>query len=82
VTSAGIGDYSELVRRERVGVVVDDPTPAGMVQAANELNALLQDATLAARCRDAARRSVSLEDVVLPRYEALYRHLLGAPAAQ
>jgi glycosyltransferase involved in cell wall biosynthesis len=81
VTSAGIGDYSELVRRERVGVVVDDPTPAGIVEAANALDALLQDATLAARCRDLARRSVSLEDVVLPRYDSLYRHLLGAPAA-
>jgi glycosyltransferase involved in cell wall biosynthesis len=81
VTSAGIGDYSELIRSQRVGVVVDEPTATSMVGAAHELDALLQDPTLASRCRDVARRAVSLEDVVLPRYDALYKQLLGAPTA-
>ncbi len=76
VTTDGIGDYSDLVRRRRVGVVVEDLAPEDYRSAAASLRALLSEPGLADRCRDAAREEVGMEEVVIPRYLELYRDLL------
>jgi glycosyltransferase involved in cell wall biosynthesis len=78
VTTPGIGDYSDLVRRRSVGVVVSRFDPTGFGEATSALAQLLQDPGLRQRCRDAAVSEVSLAGVVLPRYRRLYGALLGA----
>ena len=77
VTTPGIGDYSDLVLRRAVGVVIDRLDPTGFAEASSALARLLQDPGLRDRCRDAALSEVSLGGVVLPRYRRLYRTLLG-----
>lgn len=79
VTTSGIGDYTELVRHRRVGVVVGALSPDAYGRAAAELRALWRDPGLAERCRAAAVEEVGLREVVLPRYRAIHEELLGAP---
>lgn len=77
VTTAGAGDYGELVVRRRVGVALDTVDEAGFRKAGAELRELLADPGLRARCRDVAARDVGLSEVVVPLYLGLYRGLLG-----
>lgn len=77
VTTPGIGDYSDLVLRRAVGVVVGRLDPTGFAEASSTLARLLQEPGLRARCRDTAVSEVSLAGVVLPRYRRLYRALLA-----
>jgi glycosyltransferase involved in cell wall biosynthesis len=78
VTTAGVGDYSGLVARLRVGVIVESRNRAGYDAAARALGCLLVDPLLGERCRAAARAEVGLSEVVIPRYQDLYSRLLGA----
>jgi glycosyltransferase involved in cell wall biosynthesis len=77
VTTASIGDYTSLVARRRVGVVVERLDEAGYEQTAQALRDLLADPLLGARCRETACAEVGLSEVVIPRYLELYRGLLG-----
>jgi glycosyltransferase involved in cell wall biosynthesis len=79
VTTAGAGDYSDMVVRRRVGVVLASADAAGFRKAAGDLAALLADPQLPERARAAARAEVGLEEVVLPHYVSLYERLLGTP---
>jgi glycosyltransferase involved in cell wall biosynthesis len=79
VTTPRIGDYSELIARREVGVVVDELNPAGYARGAARLKDLLADPTLRPRCRQVARDEVGLHEVVIPRYVRIYQELLGAP---
>ncbi len=81
VTTPGIGDYSDLVARRRIGVVVDTLDTAGYRKAALELRKLIDDPEIRARCRNAAVEEIGLSEVVIPRYLSLYQRLLGAPAS-
>jgi glycosyltransferase involved in cell wall biosynthesis len=76
VTTQGIGDYSDLVERRAVGVVVRRLDPTGHREASRALAGLLEDPGLRSRCREAAVAEVSLAGVVLPRYRRLYHSLL------
>jgi hypothetical protein len=72
LSSAGIGDLDQLLGRERVGVLVDDFSPAGYERAAGEILALTNDPDTRGRCRSVAQRELSLREVGIPRYERLY----------
>lgn len=78
VTTPGAGDYSELVEKRHVGVVLPALDAAGLRRAAEDLVRLLGDPELSTRCRRTAREEVDLREVVVPRYFALYETLLGA----
>jgi glycosyltransferase involved in cell wall biosynthesis len=74
VANPGVGDVGEIIRRYRVGVLVDDAGEAAMDRAAAELAALMQDSELAARCRHAAEDRFSLQKGA-ETYDRLYREL-------
>jgi glycosyltransferase involved in cell wall biosynthesis len=80
VTTDGVGDYSELIARRRVGVVVERLEPAAYEAAARRLRDLLRGEGLAERCRSAALEEVGLYEIVIPRYLRVYAGLLGSPA--
>jgi glycosyltransferase involved in cell wall biosynthesis len=80
VTTAGVGDYSELIARSRVGVVVPAVDMLSLQRAARSLKDILEEPGVHERCRETADRAVSLRRVVMPRYHALYGRLLGQPA--
>ncbi len=74
VSNSGIGDTEDIVRECGVGVIVDDFSPAGMLEAARALSALLADPATAGRCRQAARDHYSLDAAVARQIE-LYQRL-------
>jgi glycosyltransferase involved in cell wall biosynthesis len=75
VTTSKVGDVDALLHASRVGVVVDDFTPASYRAAADEALALLRDPETPERCRAAARENLSLDEVGRPRYDAVYEHV-------
>lgn len=77
IINPGIGDTEELVRDNRVGVVVKDFTKRSYESAFGELLRLKGEGdALRARCRETAGRYLSLEDGI-DRYALLYGKLSG-----
>jgi glycosyltransferase involved in cell wall biosynthesis len=60
VTTANVSDNDEIIRRDRVGVIVNDHTDAEYRRAIRELQALLKDPGLGGRCRRAAEEHYAL----------------------
>lgn len=79
VTNSGLGDYPRWVKERGLGVVVEDlePAPPAFRSEVDRLRALLETPDLAETCRRAAVELVGLEEVLVPRYAALYRALLA-----
>jgi glycosyltransferase involved in cell wall biosynthesis len=75
VSTSGCGDYDELIDAERVGIVVRQSGGKAYLAAARELEQLLTDDALGERCRSTAERFLGLDEVVAPRYSAIYRRL-------
>lgn len=76
VTTAGIGDYSTVIARERAGVVLEGFSVAQCAAAAEALGRLLVEPGLRGRCRAVALAHASL-DLVTSRYLRVYDALLG-----
>ena len=76
VTTAGIGDYSLLLEQSHTGVVVQTLDAKGYGAATKRLRVLLADPTLRLRCRATAEEELSMSEVVVPRYRAIYQYLL------
>jgi len=79
VTPQGIGDYSDLIARNQVGVLLKALEPAAYHDVLTDLRSLLGDPHLRSRCRAIAEREVGLLQVVTPRYQRIYHELIGAP---
>jgi glycosyltransferase involved in cell wall biosynthesis len=78
VANAGIGDSDEILRSDRVGVVIKDFSPESFANAVQELEALLFDDGLLTRCRESARRHFDLKMVGGLRYCNVYTKLNGS----
>ena len=61
VANDGVGDVAGIVRKNKVGVIVDGSDPAQMRAALDELKVLMQDPDLPGRCRATAEAVFSLE---------------------
>lgn len=79
ITTPNVSDTDEIIRRERVGVVVNEHTDEAYSRALAELQALLKDDQLAARCRRAAEDHYALEPAC-DRQMNLYQSLLSQVA--
>jgi glycosyltransferase involved in cell wall biosynthesis len=72
-----IGDYSELIEGDRLGVVLKGYTAADYQQSAEQLLSLLNEGDcLKARCRRAAETNLSLKDIATARYDGVYQRLM------
>lgn len=76
----GIGDLEAILRRGRVGVLVDDESEAGLAHAADQARALARDPAASERARRQATQLFSIERGALA-YLDLYRMLARPPAA-
>jgi glycosyltransferase involved in cell wall biosynthesis len=77
VTTPNVSDTDDIVRRERVGVIVREHSDDAYRSAIKELHSLLKDPELATRCRRAAETHYALEPAC-ERQLALYRDLVRA----
>lgn len=75
VSTAGIGDVDALLRDDRVGVLIDDFSEPAYESAAIAAEALRAEPGARERCLGVARRRLSLREVGIPRYDALYRRV-------
>lgn len=81
IANDGVGDVAQIIRKHRVGVLVTGSSEAEMGTAWDELQQLLEDPGLGARCRRAAEEVFSLEGGTAA-YSALYAEVLeksGSP---
>lgn len=77
ITTPNVSDTDEIIRRERVGVVVEEHTDEAYRRAFHELLELLADPELPRRCRHAAEKYYSLEPACERQVE-LYQRLMAA----
>jgi glycosyltransferase involved in cell wall biosynthesis len=75
VSTAGIGDVDDLLCGNRVGALVEELSAPTYEAAAGAVAALRADPGTRERCLTVARERLSLRDVGIPRYDALYRRL-------
>jgi len=75
VSTAGIGDVDALLRGNRVGALVEGFATPAYEAAAETVRELRRDPDLRERCGAVARRGLSLREVGIPRYDALYRRI-------
>lgn len=81
VITSGVGDYSDLIKERRVGVVIREHTESAYRDAVERISGLLEDReALRERCR-ATAEAVSLESVGAVRYCAVYERLVGGTAS-
>jgi glycosyltransferase involved in cell wall biosynthesis len=78
VSTAGIGDVDQLLKHNGVGVLVSDLRSEAFDEAAQAILAVGRDSASRERCRIVARRELSLEEVGVPRYDALYEAVARA----
>ncbi|WP_415393757.1 glycosyltransferase [Paracoccus sp. SJTW-4] len=76
VANEGVGDVARIIREHRVGILVRSAAPQDMESAWVDLEALLTDPGLAARCRSAAEAVFSLS-AGTDSYQRLYADILG-----
>ncbi len=76
IANAGMGDVETIVRRRRVGVIVEAATDEAMEKAIDELIALLQDPDLPRRCRQTAELCFSASRGA-EIYDELYRAVVA-----
>jgi glycosyltransferase involved in cell wall biosynthesis len=74
IATPGLADVDDIIRSERVGVVVRDHCDDAYRAGLEELRILLEDPKLSDRCRAAAERHYGLEDACR-RQVAVYRQL-------
>jgi len=71
VTNDGIGDMTEIIETEKVGVVLRNFDDLSMVEAVNNIIDLLNDSELSKRCRYTAEKYFSLEEGI-KKYKQIY----------
>jgi glycosyltransferase involved in cell wall biosynthesis len=71
LSTAGVGDLDALITPE-IGVLVDEHSDESYRSAAIAMSELIARPQTRARCREVARRELSLKDVGIPRYRELY----------
>jgi glycosyltransferase involved in cell wall biosynthesis len=77
VSGPDVGDTDAILRERGVGVIVDAFDGHGYDRAARAMLALAGESGIRERCRAAAQSVYSLEQVGIPRYDALYREIVA-----
>ena len=78
IINAGVGDSGAIVAEQHVGVVLPDLETTSMERSLAVVAEVLEDPTIAARCRETASAQFDVE-VGVARFGALYRRLSTNP---
>ena len=78
ISTPNIGDYSDIIEAEKVGVVVDVFDEGDLERSIERIRELVVDLEgTRARCREVAERELCLEGIGRERYLEVYERLLG-----
>ena len=80
VATDGVGDVTEILERNRVGVIVRHDDENSWPEAVGKLAALRRDPRLKSRCRQVAEAEFGLDDGA-NNYLRIYEQMLGTKAA-
>jgi glycosyltransferase involved in cell wall biosynthesis len=75
ICNSGIGDTDSLLTTNKVGVILSEFNTESYRRGLDQLDQLLADADLRARCRHAARENFDIETVGRNGYREVYRRL-------
>jgi glycosyltransferase involved in cell wall biosynthesis len=75
ICNSGIGDADDLLTSVRVGVILSEFNSEAYVQALDQIDQLLDDHSLRARCQRTARNTFDIESVGRNGYREVYRRL-------
>lgn len=81
IINTGIGDCDQMMKTQRLGIVLKDFSHNEYRRAADELGQLLDDPDIVGRCRAFAEQELSLTKVGGPRYTAVYERLFALQQA-
>lgn len=76
ITTPNAGDIDDIVRKERIGVIVPEHSDEAYSRAVCDIQSLLTDTELPERCRRAAETHYALEPAIEQQFE-LYRNVVG-----
>ncbi|MDC3391621.1 glycosyltransferase [Candidatus Thioglobus sp.] len=75
LSNTGIGDMAEIIKKESVGIAINDFSNESMQEGVRRLIKLTQDSNIRKRCRSSAIKNFSLEEGVKS-YSQIYTNLL------
>jgi len=75
ICNSGIGDTDSLLTTNKVGVILSEFNTESYRRGLDQLDQLLADADLRARCRHVARENFDIETVGRNGYREVYRRL-------
>ena len=78
VCNSGIGDCDEVIRDDKVGVLIDTFAESAYLKALESAVALRSDPATPGRCVECAARRFDLTSVGGPRYRRLYERVMTA----
>ncbi|MDF2440857.1 MAG: hypothetical protein JWN98_1841 [Abditibacteriota bacterium] len=78
VCNPGVGDVDLIVERYQIGATIPEFEALHYRDAAAQMSELVGDAAVAARCRQAAHSTTSLQETGVPRYHQLYSDVAAA----
>lgn len=76
IVNSGVGDYDEIVEKEKVGVIIREFSFNGYDHALDVLQKLFESRDLRNRCRRVAKKYLSL-DVGIEKYQQIYQSLIN-----
>jgi len=77
ITNEGVGDCAEIIRREKVGLVLARPTAECLVEQLPRIRGLLEDPSVSRRCRLTAEKYFALQRGV-NKYYSIYQRLANS----
>jgi glycosyltransferase involved in cell wall biosynthesis len=75
VSGPDVGDTDTILREREAGIVVESFDDATYERATQQMLALAGEPGIRERCRAVAQSVFSLDEVGIPRYDALYREI-------
>jgi glycosyltransferase involved in cell wall biosynthesis len=81
IVATDIGDVRPLLEGSRTGIVLSEFSDRAYRTGACELASMLEDPATLGRCIMAAQERLSLREIGIPRYDALYRAVARGPVA-
>ena len=77
ISNSGVGDCDDVITTDNVGVLIDDLSESGYIEALDRADVLSADPALSDRCRESVQRRFDLTHVGGVKYRRLYERVMS-----